>query len=150
MGLQVFFPISFWRQPTEVFCGGGCSWGVLQDLCQSSCVGVSFLIKLQAWACDFDEGETLTLLQDFWGCMFYRTPLENCFYFSLKRIENAFSNFLLIISFLLIQTICKSLWTHHIGFKWGFYTLCLLFWQLMELVRSWLKSHIEWNQLETL
>ena len=23
MGLQAFFPISFWRQPTEVFCGGG-------------------------------------------------------------------------------------------------------------------------------
>ena len=126
-GITGLLPNIFLEAANRSVLWRGVFLGVLQDLCQSSCVGVSFLIKLQAWACDFDEGETLTLLQDFWGCMFYRTPLENCFYFSLKRIENAFSNFLLIISFLLIQTICKSLWTHHIGFKWGFYTLCLLF-----------------------
>ena len=27
MGLHDFFPISFWKQPLEMFCGEGCSWG---------------------------------------------------------------------------------------------------------------------------
>ena len=89
-------------------------------------------------------------LRDFWGRIFYRVHPENWFCLLLKRIENGFSNshFLFITSFLYILTICKFPWTHDVRFNGWFFTLCLLFWQLMKQVRSWLRSHNGWNLIK--
>ena len=68
------------------------------------------------------------VLRNFWGRHFYRAPPENCFCLVLKRIENGFSNchFLFITSFMFLLTICKSPWTHGMGFNGGF-LLCVYY-----------------------
>ena len=56
---------------------------ISQNTQESTCAGVTFLIKLQT-----GTGVFLWLLRNFYEWLFYRTPLENCF----CTEENAYSS----------------------------------------------------------
>ena len=62
-----------------------CSLEISQNLQENTCVGISFLMKLQVWGCftenrDSNAGVFVGTLRIFYGTAFCRTPPEDSFW----------------------------------------------------------------------
>ena len=93
-GLNEACSLWFWyfkKQPPEVKqppeeCYEKLLFQISQNSQENTCVGVSFLIKLQVWGLhkywkrNFIIGVFFRILQNFLEQLFYRTPTINCFY----------------------------------------------------------------------
>ena len=74
------------KQPPEVFCEKRCSLEISENSQENTVARASFLIKLQAQACNFIKKETLGtgvflwILRNFQEYISYKTPLDDCFW----------------------------------------------------------------------
>ena len=103
----LYFHLSLEKQPPEVFCKGKVFLEISQNSQENTCAGVSFLIKLQAEACNFIKKETLAQVFSYEFCeiskntFFRRTPLVAASVFRNNNLINnnhaySFQNSILI------------------------------------------------------
>ena len=125
------------KQPAEVFYETKVFLKILENSQESTCARVSFLIKLQEWACSFIKKETLVQMFSCKFCEILRTPslqhtsrglLLKCVEWRKSCVRCSWRNIAMLqkIVFWLLSKKCKHVLRMHRLFLWSNNLLSIL------------------------